>query len=347
MASRASTTKRRTGSNGARGKQDARAAGQNSLPGDPGEDDADPALRGARRGDVREGEDRRLPAPVHRRGGGDRRRDERARGDRLPDVHLPRARPGDRARHAAGSRDGRALRQEGRLLGRTRRLDAPVRLRAPLPRRLRHRRRQPAARGRRRAGVRLPRRERRDAVHVRRRGDEPGHVRRDDEPGRALEAAGRLHGDQQPVRHGHVARAALRRHRPVEEGRGLRRAGQPVRRHGRAGHRGRDRRGGPLRARGAQAAARRGRHLPLPRPLDGRPGGVPHEGGGRGVAQARPDRDLRQAAGGRGRALGEGPREDRRGGDRRRSTRRSSSPTRARSPTSPRSTTTSTSTASR
>ena len=58
-----------------------------------------------------------------------------------------------------------------------------------------------------------------------------------------------------------------------------------------------------LRARGAQAAARRGRDLPVPRPLDGRPRGVPHEGGGRGVAQARPDRDLRASGCRRGRAV--------------------------------------------
>ena len=51
-----------------------------------------------------------------------------------------------------------------------------------------------------------------------------------------------------------------------------------------------------VRARGAQAAARRGRDLPLPRPLDGRPRGVPLQGGGRGVARARPDPGLRQAA---------------------------------------------------
>ena len=57
-----------------------------------------------------------------------------------------------------------------------------------------------------------------------------------------------------------------------------------------------------LRARGAQAAARGGGDLPLPRPLHGRPRGVPHQGGGRGVAQARPDRLLLQAARGRGRA---------------------------------------------
>ncbi len=55
------------------------------------------------------------------------------------------------------------------------------------------------------------------------------------------------------------------------------------------------------RPRGAPADARRGDHLPLPRPLDGRPRGVPHQGAGRRVARARPDRDLRRAARGRGR----------------------------------------------
>ena len=60
----------------------------------------------------------------------------------------------------------------------------------------------------------LPRDRRRDALHVRRRRLQPGHVRRDDEPRRAVEAAGRLHGHEQPVRHGHGARAPLGRHRP-------------------------------------------------------------------------------------------------------------------------------------
>ena len=49
------------------------------------------------------------------------------------------------------------------------------------------------------------------AVHVRRRRLQPGHVRRDAEPRRAVEAAGRVHGHQQPVRHGHRARSATRR----------------------------------------------------------------------------------------------------------------------------------------
>src|SRR5215211_7747702 len=50
-----------------------------------------------------------------------------------------------------------------------------------------------------------------------------------------------------------------------------------------------------VRAGRAQAAAGRGDHLPLPRPLDGGPRGVPQQGGRRGVAQARPDRELQEA----------------------------------------------------
>ena len=71
-----------------------------------------------------------------------------------------------------------------------------------------------------------------------------------------------------------------------------------------------------MRARGARAAARRGRDLPLPRPLDGRPRGVPHEGGGRGVAQARPDRDVRRSGSWTRGPVDGGPREARRGGGR-------------------------------
>ena len=65
-----------------------------------------------------------------------------------------------------------------------------------------------------------------------------------------------------------------------------------------------DARGDPARARGPPADPRRGRHLPLPRPLDGRPGGVPHQGAGRRVAQARPDQRVRRAAAARRRARG-------------------------------------------
>ena len=67
-----------------------------------------------------------------------------------------------------------------------------------------------------------------------------------------------------------------------------------------------------------QAAAGRGRDLPLPGPLDGRPGGVPQQGRGRGVAPARPGGHLPRAPGrggpaGRGRRGAHGQ-----GGDRRR-----------------------------
>ena len=75
----------------------------------------------------------------------------------------------------------------------------------------------PLAAGRR-ARVRLQGRGLRDRLHVRRRRLEPGHVRRDDEHRRAVEAAGRVPGGQQPVRDGHRALAPLRRHRPLEEG---------------------------------------------------------------------------------------------------------------------------------
>ena len=70
---------------------------------------------------------------------------------------------------------------------------------------------------------------------------------------------------------------------------GMRCDGMDVHRHLR-----RHDRGAADRARGPPAGARRGRDLPLPRPLDGRSRGVPHEGAGRRVAQARPARRLRR-----------------------------------------------------
>ena len=85
-----------------------------------------------------------------------------------------------------------------------------------------------------RAGQRLQGHRRGHAVHVRRRRLQPGHVRRDAEPGGAVEAAGRVHGDQQPVRHGHRAQAPLGRHRPAAQGREPGRARDALRRHGRA-----------------------------------------------------------------------------------------------------------------
>ena len=61
------------------------------------------------------------------------------------------------ARRGSQPRDGRAVRPRGRRLARPRRLDAHVRPREPLHGRLRDRRRQPAARRRHGAVLRLPR----------------------------------------------------------------------------------------------------------------------------------------------------------------------------------------------
>ena len=86
---------------------------------------------------------------------------------------------------AAG--DGGAVRQGDRRGPRLRRLDAPARRRAPLPRRLGHRRRPPADRRRRRAGARLHATQPgRRAVPVRRRRDQHRRLPRGAEPGRRL-----------------------------------------------------------------------------------------------------------------------------------------------------------------
>ncbi len=265
-----------------------------------GHDDADPPLRGARGRDVRAGEGRRLPAPLDRRGGHDRRQRSRAARQRLPDLHLPLPRPRAGARHPARERDGRAVRARRRLLERARRLDAHVRPRPALHGRLRDRRRQPPDRRGHRAGERLPRRGGRHALHVRRRRLQPGHLRRDAQPRRAVAAAGGVHGHQQPVRDGHLAEAPLRRHRPAAQGREPRRPRHALRRDGRTRHPRRRLRGRAPGARGAPPDARGGRHLPLPRPLDGRPRVLPLQGGGIPVARARPDPRVRRAPGARG-----------------------------------------------
>ena len=134
------------------------------------------------------------------------------RDTRLPDLHLPLARPRARARHAAqraswpscsASEDGcsrgrggsmHMFDSERRFMGGYGIVGGNLPIGAGA-----------------RARLRLHRHRGRDAVRVRRRRLEPGHLRRDDEPRRAVEAAGRLHGHQQPVRDGHRARAPLRR----------------------------------------------------------------------------------------------------------------------------------------
>ena len=107
--------------------------------------------------------------------------------------------------------------------------------------------RQPPARRRARAGLRLHRLGLGHRLHVRRRRLEHRQLRRDDEPRRAVEAAGRLPGREQPLRHGDVDRAPLGGHRPLAQGRGAGRAGGPRRRDGRAGDAGDGRRAHPHR----------------------------------------------------------------------------------------------------
>ena len=80
---------------------------------------------------------------------------------------------------------------------------------------------------------------------------------------------------------------------PAAQGREPGRAGDALRRHGRAGHpRGADG-GGASCARGSPPGAGGGGDVPLPRALDGGPGAVPHEGGGRALARARPAAGVR------------------------------------------------------
>ena len=100
------------------------------------------------------GQDRRLPAPLHRAGGGGRRAPSAAikPEDYIIDL-LPRPRPGLRQGHVGPGDHGRAVRQGDRLLEGPGRLDALLRRQDQLPGRLRHRRRPHAAGGGR--GLRL------------------------------------------------------------------------------------------------------------------------------------------------------------------------------------------------
>ena len=88
---------------------------------------ADPALRGALRRALQRHPDPRLPAPLHRRGGGGHRRDVGAAARGRGGVDLPRARARPGPRGAAGLGDGGDVRPADRVQPRPRRLDAPVR----------------------------------------------------------------------------------------------------------------------------------------------------------------------------------------------------------------------------
>jgi len=86
----------------------------------------------------------------------------------------------------------------------------------------------------------------------------------------------------------------------LRKGEGFGVPGHALRRDGRRRYVRGDDRGAAHRPRGAPAGACRGCHLSLPWPLDGRPRGVPHEGAGRRVAQARSALGLRRSARRRG-----------------------------------------------
>ena len=116
------------------------------------DDGAHPPLRGAVRRAVRPAEDPRLPAPLHRRGGGRGRRDAaRSRPTTRSSPRIASTATRSRAASRHGRAHGRDVRQAGRLLPRPRRLDAPVRPATRLLRRQCDRRRRAAARGRARA----------------------------------------------------------------------------------------------------------------------------------------------------------------------------------------------------
>ena len=264
------------------------------------DDGVDSPVRGGGWPPVSAGEGGRFPPSGDRRGGDHRRNHLGDAPGRLPDRHLPHAWPRDRPRHGPQTGDGGALRARGRLLARPRRVDAHLRPRAPIHGRLRDRRRQPAAGRRPRAVLRLQGNGRGDRVHVRRRCLQHRQLRRDDEPGRALEAPRGLPGGEQPLRHGDFNRAPLRGHRPLAKGRGTRGARGARRRDGRPGDARDGGRAHPHRALRSPADSRRGVHLPLPRPLRSRPGGVPLQGGGGGVAQEGPGQSVPRPSPGRG-----------------------------------------------
>ncbi len=117
-----------------------------------------------------------------------------------------------------------------------------------------------------------------------------------------------------------LSRSMSRRGR-LAQGARLRHGPRPLLRRRRARGRAAHRRGRPARAGAELADARRGPHLPLPRPLDERSGQVPHAGRARGAQEARPAPPRarkRLVEAGFGEPRARGAREVRRGGGRRR-----------------------------
>ena len=167
-----------------------------------------PPVRGAGAHRLPGAEDAGLHPLLCRRGGGRDRRLRRARARRPHHLDASRPRPCHRQGRRPRTDDGGALRQGDRHLLRPRRLDAHRRLLARHARRQRHRRRRLRPCRRRRAcRRRFSRHQRRDALLLRRRRHQQGHLPRGDELRRHPPAAGDLPLREQSVRPIHRGRA--------------------------------------------------------------------------------------------------------------------------------------------
>ena len=250
-------------------------------------DDPDPGVRGAGVRAVPRQRGTRLRPSVDRPGGVGGRRllaAGRHRRDHLQPPR-PRALPGQGP--ASRADDGRAAGPGHRDQQGPRRVDAHRRPGPGHLRRQRDRRRGRADRRRRGAGRQAAQGQQRRGVVLRGRRGGAGRLPRGGQPGGAVAAADgvllreqRLRGvlpDRRPAS-GADGRPRRRLRARVRAGRRQRRGG------GRRGH-DRCRRARP---RGRRPGVRGGRHLPLARPLRGRPGEVPQQGRADGVAAARP-----------------------------------------------------------
>ena len=217
--------------------------------------------------------------------GGRHRRRVLAARRRRPALHLlPLARLRARARHVAGRGDGGALRPRGGLRPRARRIDAPRRHRARLPRRLGHRGRPAPARGGRRFTMAQTGQQARCcASSARARSTSAPGTSRSTSPASgtcpsSTSCINNVYGMGTTVEKAsaepevHKRAAAFRMLGERVDGQDLEAVTRPPAASSTA------------RPRGAQAGRARVHDLPLPRPLRRRRRlGVPHEGGDRGV----------------------------------------------------------------
>ena len=196
---------------------------------------AAPPLRGEGQPALRHGAHWRLLPPLYRAGGGGHRHPVRARAGRFGHHRLSLPRPhADRGRAAQGGHGG-AYRARRRLLQGQGRLDAPVRARARLLWRPRHRRRPGAARRRPRLRPQVPRLGPHLRHLFRRRRRQSGPGVRGLQHGGALAAPRPLRDREQPVRHGHGGGALGGGVGALRARRGLRHSRRAGRRDGRRG----------------------------------------------------------------------------------------------------------------